>query len=540
MQDLRLVGVHDDGEHLLLNGTGGEMFRLPIDEALRLAASRSPAKGAAAASPVAMSPRDIQARIRSGATAAEVSELSGIPLAKVQRYEGPVLAERDYVARQARKIEVASPAPGHDVYRSAFGDNPATLGDMVAHRLNAHGIESSSVEWDSWRRPDGTWTVVARFQTNPGGHASIGEEPPAMWTFSPARKSLQNANRWAQQLSELEPLDGPVPARRLTAVSDRPFDFETDAEAAAARTATGQPGKDSDGLLDMLRSRRGQRLGTDEDGDDALALLLTNGVPAAHPRPAEVVAESGEDESVTAVEGSSEASDEPKAPAAKGDSFTRKREGRASMLSRLSLAPRHTEHDDRLKLHGGVSTETREITIVASPRRPVTNSPVTGRPATEGMVPASNEESRTGSGSATADADAGPDAGTAAHGRAAQGTAAHGTAAPGLAGDTATGDALAADALAADTAEGDAAASTESGPAREAVSVGQSGWNRDATANAGLDELLGGGGPGRSRHDAPAGPRNDSDAEPPERQPSKPKRSSVPSWDEIVFGARGD
>ena len=369
MQDLRLVGVHDDGEHLLLSGTGGEMFQLPIDEALRLAASRSPARVAATAAPVAMSPRDIQARIRSGATAAEVSELSGIPLAKVQRYEGPVLAEREYVAQQARKIEVASPAPGHDIYRSAFGDNPATLGDMVAHRLTAHGIESSTVEWDSWRRPDGTWTVVARFEAKPGGNASIGEEPPAMWTFSPARKSLQNANRWAQQLSELEPLDGPVPARRLSAVSDRPFDFETDAEAAAARTASGQSGKDSDGLLDMLRSRRGQRLGIDEDGDDALAMLLTNGVPAAHPRPSEVVAEPEAEDSGTAEQKGEEAN----APAAKGDSFTRKREGRVSMLSRLSLAPRHSEDDDRLKLHDGVSTETREITIVASPLRPVTD-----------------------------------------------------------------------------------------------------------------------------------------------------------------------
>ena len=94
MQDLRLVGVHDDGEHLLLSGTGGEMFQLPIDEALRVAASRTSAKTAssAAAPPIAMSPRDIQTRIRNGATAAEVAELSGIPLEKVQRYEGPVLA----------------------------------------------------------------------------------------------------------------------------------------------------------------------------------------------------------------------------------------------------------------------------------------------------------------------------------------------------------------------------------------------------------------------------------------------------------------
>ncbi|WP_281445447.1 septation protein SepH, partial [Paenarthrobacter nicotinovorans] len=43
MQDLRLVGVHDDGGHLLLSGPGGAMFQLPIDEALRAAASRTPA-----------------------------------------------------------------------------------------------------------------------------------------------------------------------------------------------------------------------------------------------------------------------------------------------------------------------------------------------------------------------------------------------------------------------------------------------------------------------------------------------------------------
>ena len=141
MQDLRLVGVHDDGEHLLLSGTGGEMFQLPINEALRMAASR-PSVRKPAGPVVPMSPRDIQARIRSGATAAEVAEASGLPLEKVERYEGPVLAEREYVAQQARKVEVASPAPGHDIYRSAFGDNPATLGDMVAHRLAAHGIDN--------------------------------------------------------------------------------------------------------------------------------------------------------------------------------------------------------------------------------------------------------------------------------------------------------------------------------------------------------------------------------------------------------------
>jgi hypothetical protein len=467
MQDLRLVGVHDDGVHLLLSGAGGEMFQLPIDEALR-AASRSSAKAPAAASPIAMSPRDIQARIRSGATAADVADLSGLPLAKVERYEGPVLAEREYVAQQARKVEVASPSPGHDAYRSVFGDNPATLNDMVAHRLSAHGIEPSSVEWDSWRRPDGSWTVAASFEPKNDGTSGIGEEPPALWTFSPARKSLQNTNRWAQQLSELEPLDGPVPARRLTAVSDRPFDFETDADAAAARNSAGshsglqtgglQTGKDSDGLLEMLRSRRGQRLGVDEDADDALALLLTHGVPAAHPRPSEVPHEQEQREAAPA----GTTGPEQEAPAAPADPLTRRRDGRPSMLSRLSLIPPHRDNDeDALKLHDGVSTETREITIVASPIRPAGHvpQPKNGTLPRNGTPP--NDRTRPKDAEHTA-------------------------------------------------------------------------------PSVGLDELLGGGSQRRTHEESASGPRHEHDTEVPERQPSKPKRSSIPTWDEIVFGTRGD
>ena len=49
----------------------------------------------------------------------------------------------------------------------------------------------------------------------------------------------------------------------------------------------------------MLRSRRGQRLGVDEDADDALALLLTHGVPAAHPRPSEVLPEPEQQEDLS-------------------------------------------------------------------------------------------------------------------------------------------------------------------------------------------------------------------------------------------------
>ncbi|MCQ1987206.1 MULTISPECIES: septation protein SepH [unclassified Arthrobacter] len=437
MQDLRLVGVHEGGEHLLLSGKGGETFRLRIDEALRVAASRPVHRSAPQAAPAAgttMTPRDIQARIRSGASAEEVAELSGHDLAHIRRYEGPVLAEREYVARQAQGVEVAAPMSAtHDGYRSAFGENPVNLGDMVLHRLRSFGVDPDSVEWDAWRRPDGTWEVVARFELTEKSRVAVGEEPPARWIFSPLRKSVTNTNRWAQVLSELEPLDTPVPTRRLAAVADRVFDFEAEGGASS---------DDTDDILEVLRSRRGQRLGSDEDGDDALATLLSKGsVPAAHPR-----------------EGSPDTEDE--------DS-----NGKRPRTGRLTLAPSVDSADsddpvDPVALPGSV-TQTREISVLARPFR----RRATREPAADGT----DEE----------------------------------TPNPPAEAETAVPD----------------EAPVES-PARK---------------NAGRDfpwDRLPSGGKGQQPSDADKAEGKDDGAQ--ERRAIKPKRSSVPSWDEIVFGTKGD
>jgi hypothetical protein len=352
MQDLRLVGVHEDGEHLLLGGEGGESYRLAIDEALRSAAARPsmrvPAADSSASGPV-MSPREIQARIRAGASAEEVAAESGVSMERVLRYEGPVRAERDYMAEQAQLVEVAAALPAHEGYRSGHGDQPATLGAMVLHRLPAFGIDPDTLVWDSWRRADGTWEVLAQFSLPAEATDTVGEEPPARWIYDHSRRTIRNSSRWAQQLSEIEPLDGPVPGRRLTAVADRVFDFETDAEPKADgqdTSAEAQEDADPDNLLEVLRSRRGQRLGVDEDADDALALMLNRGaVPAAHPR------DSNSGESHTGAE---EGGDHP----SNGLPFG------------LSLAPAYDDGGDGpLDLPQGVSTETREITVSGAPVR---------------------------------------------------------------------------------------------------------------------------------------------------------------------------
>ena len=426
MQDLRLVGVHDDGEHLLLSGPSGDISRLRIDEALRVAASRTPARTTASGAEeetTRLSPRDIQMQIRAGATAEEVAESSGLALAHIQRYEGPVLAEREYIALQARNMEISAALPSHDGYRSAFGDNAASLDEMVSYRLGTFGISPSSVVWDAWRRPDGTWTVSADFDANAAGAAaSIGESAPAQWTYNPGRKTIRNANRWAQQLSELEPLDGALPARRLSAVADRPFDFEADAPAGGAdqdavseQTPAEQDRNEADSLLDMLRARRGQRLGLDEDDDDALAALLTSGVPAANPRglpddqdtdalgvgasaEGPGTAEDGtagdpDDDAADHADSDSDGSQaSPRAGTARAARLSETASGpknidahgqgvdqpsgqrgvRSMMFPGLSLAPRrhHFSGDspvDGIALHE-VSTQTREIRIPAGPK----------------------------------------------------------------------------------------------------------------------------------------------------------------------------
>lgn len=282
MQELRLVGVQDDSTHLLFADSEGKMYRVVLDEALRTASSKkAPAAAQIESEPVHnLSPREVQARIRSGATAEEIVDSTGLELAYVQRYQGPVLAERAYIASSAQSALVSDAIPSNDGYRSAFGDDPARLGEMVSYRLKAMNLDPQTLEWDAWRRPDGNWTVTAQFDSDSDPAKTIGESAPAQWMYNASAKSVTNLNRWAQVLSEVEPVDSPLPARRLSAVADAPFDVDSVQPQGEVEPDQAH----SEALLDMLRERRGRRLGTDTEQDDALATLLTENIPAAHPR----------------------------------------------------------------------------------------------------------------------------------------------------------------------------------------------------------------------------------------------------------------
>lgn len=306
MQDLELVGVSDDGEHLVLADPDGQRFRVLIDESLRAAVRRDRARLGQLQIEVGthLRPADIQARIRAGQSAQDVADAAGVPLEHVRRYEGPVLAEREHVANQARRVQV----------RRRDGARAAALGELVEERLGARGVQATAAVWDSWRRQDGTWAVQLSFTAG-------GKDRRACWTFDLARSSVEPRDDEARWLSEESGGDrGLIPGRRLSAVHDRVYDVEADGgvrPVGETDTGSGPDDRQDDAiddlpdrpapvglaaldLLDALRERRGRRgrrskAGV-EDGDlfedpDILTDLLGD-VPAAHPpasRPDEAV-----------------------------------------------------------------------------------------------------------------------------------------------------------------------------------------------------------------------------------------------------------
>ncbi|WP_150462469.1 septation protein SepH [Nesterenkonia ebinurensis] len=288
MQDLRIVGVETEGQtpRLLLCDDAGTEYALDIDQALRTAVGRAPSAGSTESqkpSP-ALSPRDIQARLRAGATLDQVVADSGLSREHVLRYAGPVADERAFFAGRARETVVAR-ASSAETHRLAFGDAPATLEAMVKVQLRAAGVSLATMSWDAWRREDGLWAVVCDFdpgssETHAGG---IGQKPPAEWTFDPSARTVRPENKWAESLSSLPTAPARVTSRgRRLAPVDEPFDVDGDVagspaprSAAAARHTPGTEGASHEDLLEILRARRGQRLGTDESGDEKLATLLT-------------------------------------------------------------------------------------------------------------------------------------------------------------------------------------------------------------------------------------------------------------------------
>ncbi len=223
MPELRVVAVSNDGTRLVLKAADNTEYTLPIDERLRAAVRNDRARLGQIEIEVEshLRPRDIQARIRAGASAEEVAQMAGIPVERVRRFEGPVLAERAFMAERARKTPVRRP-----------GENTGPqLGEAVAERLLLRGADKDTVVWDSWRRDDGTWEVLLVYRV-------AGEVHSASWSYDPPRRLVQAVDGEARSLigetddavAVQEPSSPFVP-RIARLPRDRPLDRSLDRPA---------------------------------------------------------------------------------------------------------------------------------------------------------------------------------------------------------------------------------------------------------------------------------------------------------------------
>ena len=198
MQELRFVAVSEDGRYAVLAIPGrSARFTLPIDERLRAVAlgqtSRLAQYEIEVESP--LRPKEIQARIRAGETVEEIADAAGIAVERVRWFEGPVLAERAYVADQAQTASVrrhgdSSPGP--------------RLGEIVTERLKAVGADPEDAQWDAKKRGDGSWQVELTFTS--GGRPLVAE-----WVFDPRRRHVMPADDNAARMS-LPGAEPPQPA----------------------------------------------------------------------------------------------------------------------------------------------------------------------------------------------------------------------------------------------------------------------------------------------------------------------------------------
>ena len=250
MRDLRLIGVQDDGQHLLLSDSEGEHFRVQLDEPLRAAARRDRPRLGQLQIEIdgGMRPREVQALIRGGLSAEEVAGRSGWPVEKVRRYEGPILAEREYVAGLARAVRLRG--------RSARGASAPTLSARVSQRLSGRGVDPGAAEWDAARSTEGDWTVILTF---PAG----GRERQARWSFDVPARTVAAVDDEARWLSE-EDASGttsPLPAPHLVSAPVRTttvYDVEAEGGVGSARHPAPRGGSSSstDEPLDLMSAMR--------------------------------------------------------------------------------------------------------------------------------------------------------------------------------------------------------------------------------------------------------------------------------------------
>jgi hypothetical protein len=248
MQDLRVIGVENGA--LLVSSVDGTRYRIPIDEVLQSRLRQAvPDPGAGRK----LAPREIQAQIRSGMSAQDVAAVTGVPLEYIQKFEGPVLAEREFVVETALGVAVHTAV---DADPMAVG---RTFGTVIRERLV--GLGAIGERWASWKDPETGWIVKLAFTADEIDH-------DARWRFEPKKLTLAPLNSEAITLSQQGESQGALIPRLRAVGDDGPeadssrfdsgaFDLDDDDNFAHHDTSRTDTNRTDSGRSDQTENRFG-------------------------------------------------------------------------------------------------------------------------------------------------------------------------------------------------------------------------------------------------------------------------------------------
>ena len=292
MQDLTVIGVENGA--ILVSSDEGIRYRLAVDDTLRSKLGQAerrkavPPAAAGSSGNRKVAPREIQAHIRAGLSAEDVAAITGASRDYIEKFERPVLAEREYIIESALNVAVhtaADPDPMTD---------GSTFGSAIRERLQALG--ATEERWASWKEATGEWIIKLSFRVGPIDH-------DARWGYEPKRAALAPLNSEANTLSQQGEMPGAlIPRLRAVGGDERivdssrfdsgafdlgspsrgtapqptvpPFGRSTESSPEVAAAAIKRAPADevastqTADLLDALRRRRGERESAASWSDD--------------------------------------------------------------------------------------------------------------------------------------------------------------------------------------------------------------------------------------------------------------------------------
>lgn len=183
---------------------GGEVEFPPEDPRPMLAAvaREVPAEVAAGRPPgraSQLTPKEIQSHLRAGLSLQEVARLAGTEIAWIERFIGPILAEREGIVEAVKASVISRPRLG----RSGVAVGDAIVANLRERKLNV----SPEVLNDGWRavRRAGAWEVTFRYTVR-------GQIRDAHFGFDVDTRAVKALNQVASQIGWRPGIEAGTPA----------------------------------------------------------------------------------------------------------------------------------------------------------------------------------------------------------------------------------------------------------------------------------------------------------------------------------------